>query len=399
MSKTEKAVLPNHRASALEEAQARKMARSAAEFVRGSAGMFYHWLANMKRGAAPEGPPIWICGDCHTGNLGPTANAQGRYEVEIRDFDQTVIGNPAYDLLRLGLSLASAATVSDLPGLTIAEILESLMDGYEKAFDRGFDEERDLETPKSIRTLNKQARAATWTTVAEEDLEDRRFFLPRGSRFWPLSNEERREIDALFETEDMRKLATLVSKRKDQAPIEIVDAAFWRKGCSSLGRLRYAVLLRVGAKSDDRVHCLMDLKEAVAAQSPHKPSDDMPRDHAVRVLAGARALSPFLGARMRAVRLMGKAVFVRELLPQDLKIEIERVQREEAKGVACYLGAVVGKAHGRQMDGAVRKEWRGELRRSRSKPLDAPSWLWRDVVELLTEHERAYLEHCRKRAA
>jgi hypothetical protein len=24
--------------------------------------------------------------------------------------------------------------------------------------------------------------------------------------------------------------------------------------------------------------------------------------------------------------------------------------------------------------------------------LDAPSWLWRDVVELLTDHERAYLD-------
>jgi uncharacterized protein (DUF2252 family) len=399
MQKTKKTVLPNHRNSALEEARAQKMARSAAEYVRGSAGMFYHWLANMKRGAVPEGPPIWICGDCHTGNLGPTANAEGKYEVEIRDFDQTVIGNPAYDLLRLGLSLASAATVSDLPGLTIAEILESLMHGYETAFDRGFDEERDLDEPKSVRTLNRQAKVATWTTVVEQDLENRRFFLPLGRRFWPLSKEERREIDALFENQDMRELATLVSRRKDQAPIEIVDAAYWKKGCSSLGQLRYAALLRIGSKSDDREHCLMDLKEAVAAQSPQKPVGHMPRDHAERVLAGARRLSPFLGARMRAVRLMGKPLFVRELLPQDLKIEIERLERDEAKGVAGYLAAVVGKAHGRQMDGRTRKEWRAELRRTRSKSLDAPSWLWRDVVELLTDHERAYLEHCRKCAA
>ena len=93
---------------------------------------------------------------------------------------------------------------------------------------------------------------------------------------------------------------------------------------------------------------------------------------------------------------MGKPLFIRELLPQDLKIEIERVERDEAKEVAGYLAAVVGKAHARQMDRSARKEWRAELRRNRSKSLDAPSWLWRDVVELLTEHERAYLEHCRK---
>jgi uncharacterized protein (DUF2252 family) len=197
----------------------------------------------------------------------------------------------------------------------------------------------------------------------------------------------------------MRELATLVSQRKDEAPIEIVDAAYWKKGCSSLGRLRYAVLLRVGSKSDDREHCLMDLKEAVMARSPREPGVAMPRDHAQRVVAGAQHLSPFLGARMRAVRLMDKPVFVRELLPQDLKIEIERLERGEAKGVAGYLAAVVGKAHGRQMDSGARKEWRKELLRNRSKSLEAPSWLWRDVVELLTDHQRAYLEHCRKYAA
>jgi uncharacterized protein (DUF2252 family) len=39
----------------------------------------------------------------------------------------TVIGNPAHDLIRLGLSLASAARGSDLPGVAIARILEELI--------------------------------------------------------------------------------------------------------------------------------------------------------------------------------------------------------------------------------------------------------------------------------
>jgi uncharacterized protein (DUF2252 family) len=396
--KRKKPILPNHRAHALEEARNQKMARSASEYVRGSATRFYEWLSNMKPGAAPDGPPIWICGDCHVGNLGPTANDKGEFEVEIRDFDQTTIGHPAYDLVRLGLSLAAAATVSDLPGLTIAEILESMIHCYEMAFDQGFDEDHDLSEPKSIRSLNKQARSATWESLAEEDIDNARFILPLGRKFWPLAKEERREIEALFATEDMRELATKLAERKSDAEIEIVDAAFWKKGCSSLGRLRYAVLLRVGSRNEDRQHCLMDLKEAVAARSPHDPQFSMPRDHAQRVIAGARVLSPFLGDRMRAVRLMGKPLFVRELLPQDLKIEIEQLEHDEAREVAGYLATVVGKAHARQMDRSARKEWRAELQRSRSKSLDAPSWLWRDVVDLLSDHERAYLEHCRRYA-
>jgi len=57
---------------------------------------------------------------------------------------------------------------------------------------------------------------------------------------------------------------------------------------------------------------------------------------------------------------------------------------------------VVGRAHARQMDGETRHKWLAELSRQRSKTLDAPSWLWSSVVELLGTHEAAYLHHCRR---
>jgi uncharacterized protein (DUF2252 family) len=66
--------------------------------------------------------------------------------------------------------------------------------------------------------------------------------------------------------------------------------------------------------------------------------------------------------------------------------------------VAKFLAAVVGRAHGRQMDGPTSRIWRGELSRNRQKDLDAPSWLWSSIVELVSSHEAAYLEHCRRYA-
>jgi len=51
----------------------------------------------------------------------------------------------------------------------------------------------------------------------------------------------------------------------------------------------------------------------------------MPRDNAMRVVEGARHLSPALGERMLATRFLDHGVFMRELLPQDLKLEIERL--------------------------------------------------------------------------
>jgi uncharacterized protein (DUF2252 family) len=81
----------------------------------------------------------------------------------------------------------------------------------------------------------------------------------------------------------------------------------------------------------------------------------MPRDNAIRVVTGAKALSPNLGKRMMAARLLGRAFVVRELMPQDLKIEINRLSREETMGVARYLGGGVGHAHGRQMEPGQRR--------------------------------------------
>ena len=399
MSKKDlKAAQPSERARALDETRNEKMARSVSGYVRGAPQKFYLWLAESKKDAVPEGPRIWICGDCHCGNIGPCANDQGEFAIEIRDFDQTVIGNPAYDLVRLGLSLASAAMVSDLPGVTIADILESMMRSYEMAFQDGFDAERDLEQPKAVRRSIKEAKAATWKSLIEENAAREKPVLPLGSSFWPVSDEERSELDKLFRSEDMRALATLLSGRKDHADIDLIDAAYWKKGCSSLGQLRYAALLEVGGKRNDRAHCFMDLKAAAKALAPHAQAaaPELPADHARRVVAGARKLSLFLGERMRAVKLMGKSMFVRELLPQDLKIDIEQLDRPEARMAAGFLAAIVGKAHARQMDAGARKDWKAELARGRTKSLDAPSWLWRDVVELLADHERGYLEHCRR---
>jgi hypothetical protein len=45
------------------------------------------------------------------------------------------------------------------------------------------------------------------------------------------------------------------------------------------------------------------------------------------------------------------------------------------------------------------RAWRAEIRKHRSRRLDAPGWLWSSVVALVAEHERGYLEHCRLYAA
>ena len=192
---------------------------------------------------------------------------------------------------------------------------------------------------------------------------------------------------------------TALRGRAENDPIELLDAAYWLKGCSSLGRLRYAVLLRVKGADADARFCLIDIKEALHAAAPRAPRTagaELPDDSAERVVMAARALAPALGDRMIAARFLDKPVVIRELLPQDLKVEIEQLTRSQACKAARYLGNVVGIAHARQLSTAQRLAWKKTLQGQRSSDLDAPHWLWTSIVDLVGAHEKAYLDHCRR---
>ena len=391
---------PADRHRALTEERNRKMAASAHAYVRGSTVRFYEWLEGSSRVMLPEGPEVWICGDCHVGNLGPVASTDGKLAIQIRDLDQTVIGNPVHDLVRLGLSLAMAARGSDLPGVTTAHMLECMVEGYESAFApdaEGEAIESSDDVPKTVKLVMRQAAGRSWRHLADERIEGVEPSIPLGKRFWPLTEEERGAVTALFSTEPLRRLATSLRSRDDDAPVRVMDAAFWRKGCSSLGLQRYAVLLAIGEGKGER-HCLVDAKEATKAASPHSATAEMPSDEGERVVSGARHLAPFLGRRMISGAVLGKPVFIRELLPQDLKLEVEHLSQAEARSVATFLAHIVGRGHARQLSSSERRGWLAELQRNRSASLDAPWWLWNSVVELVGTHESAYLQHCRRYA-
>ena len=382
----------------LREARELKMARSAHAYVRGNTVKFYEWLAASPVAARlPEGPAIWICGDCHLGNLGPLSDGQGNVEVQIRDLDQTVIGNPAHDLIRLGLSLATAARGSDLPGVTTAHMIEQMVEGYERAMaDRRPGD--PPEEPHVVRTVKRRALGRKWRHLARERIGDADPTIPLGKKFWPLDEAERNALVGLFEDPDVRARILALDPREGDRSVRLVDAAYWMKGCSSLGLLRYAAVLEIEDDKGAPDFALVDIKQAIPSVAPAAKGAEMPADPAERVVAGGRALSPHLGERMIAARLMRRSVFLRELAPQDLKLEVDQFTQGQAVKAARYLAAVVGKAHARQMDRAARAQWRKVLASRRANGIDAPSWLWESVVDLAGSHEVGYLEHCRRYA-
>jgi uncharacterized protein (DUF2252 family) len=390
-------VAPAKRQTALQTRRRLKMAESAHAYVRGNTVQFYEWLKSRSvRASIPAGPDIWICGDCHTGNIGPVADIKGKIDIQIRDLDQTVIGNPAHDLLRLGLSLAMAARSSDLPGVTTALMLEELIVGYIQGLSGRF-AQLDSKNLEPIKRVMRQANQRHWKHLAEERIEGVEPKIPLGPKFWSLTKEETRQLEELIAGEDLHALVQRADQKIRDNKIQLVDAAYWMKGCSSLGRLRYAVL--IGIKNKKGIHHrLLDVKEATEAAGPYARKAEMPRNHAQRVVAGATALSPFLGERMVAAHIVTKQVVIRELRPQDLKFELEKLQQAEAIAIARLMAGVVGRAHGRQLPVQERRAWIRDLKQRHGKGLDAPRWLWSGVLDLAALHEAAYLEHCRRYA-
>lgn len=389
-------VTPRRRKVVLEERQRLKMAESAHAYVRGNTGRFYEWLKSRPaRASLPEGPDIWICGDCHTGNLGPIADLEGNIDIEIRDLDQTVIGNPAHDLIRLGLSLAMAARSSDLPGVTTALMLEEMIVGYISGLSGRFSR-IDSKALAPIARVMRQANKRQWRHLAEERIEDVRPKIPIGPKFWPLTNGEKAQLEELVEGDSLQHLLQPIGRDTSDKKLRLIDSAYWMKGCSSLGRLRYAALISIGKKKTE--YRLLDVKEATVAIGPCSRKASMPSNNAQRVVTGANALSPYLGQRMVAAVIAGRQVVARELRPQDMKFELKALQQVEAIAIARLMAGIVGRAHGRQLKRMERHAWAKELRRRHSKGLDAPRWLWSSVLDLAALHETAYLEHCRRYA-
>ncbi|MEU2633011.1 DUF2252 family protein, partial [Kitasatospora sp. NPDC007106] len=74
-----------------------RMAASPFAFLRGSAGLMAHDLADTP----VSGVVAQLCGDAHAANFGLYGDARGRLVIDINDFDETAPGPWEWDLKRL----------------------------------------------------------------------------------------------------------------------------------------------------------------------------------------------------------------------------------------------------------------------------------------------------------
>jgi uncharacterized protein (DUF2252 family) len=292
----------------LEAKRRRKMARSTHAYARGNTTMFYEWLAASPTARrVPRGPSMWICGDCHLGNLGPINDGNGKVEIQIRDLDQAVIGNPANDLIRLGLSLATAARGSDLPGVTTAHMMEQMVAGYARALVDPDSGDKGPE-PDVVRSVRRRAMGRRWRDLAEERFATKEPMIPLGDKFWPLERTERDALASLVTEPEVAALVLSLDNKDRDRKVRLVDAAYWMKGCSSLGLLRFAALVGLKNAKGRSDYALIDLKQASAPIAPKSREATMPADQAERVVAAARTLAASRQQNGRGTRSRSLAV-------------------------------------------------------------------------------------------
>jgi uncharacterized protein (DUF2252 family) len=376
------------RASALAALRAKKVADAAHAFVRANAGFFYDHVSPR---SLPTGPRIYICADCHSENIGAIAGDDEVPAIELNDFDESAIGEPAYDVLRLALALSFAGRTSGLGGIDTVHMVDAMLDGYGASLARRSERLPVREIPERFRRLIHRASTQTHTALLDRRVPrgprgERAFLL--GERYWPLSPKERAQIETLVLSKRVRKLVASFAGT-DPEHVTMVDAAFRVAGTGSLGCFRAAALVHCGKhrrapKKDDLGLRLLDIKEAIASHAPH--AKKTPKVDAARIVAAACALAPSLGARMLPAAMGKRGVIVRDLMPQELKASLLGLEREEAPLIARFLGAVVGRAHARQLDRSDARAWRTEA--------CDPRWILDALPSLVGAHEAAYLEHC-----
>lgn len=365
-----------------------KVVVSPLAFLRGSAPLFYEMLAEHPE--LLEGPPDTghLCGDAHVENFGVFRTDQAKvkgaaadpdhpvFVFDVNDFDETVVGPWRLDVLRLLSSVVLAGREFTAGGPQIIAMLRALLDAYVGAAFLG----RALpETPPPVLRLLSKAEKRSAQQVLDRRTElvggTRRFII--GERYLVLPPELAKGARQAF--------ADYVHGLADpghSSRFDVVDLAFRIAGTGSLGTLRIAVLAR--GKGDSDGGWLFDMKEEGAPAAVPLCTVDQP-DDALRVIAGMRACLDSPPRMLGTTKLGAISVLVRRLAPQEDKLDLTRIAKDELLGVARTLGALLGRAHRRGATSAGTTPWS-------ANELDA---LIERAVTVAGVHEAAYLAYCK----
>lgn len=360
-----------------------RMAVSPFAFLRGAAPLFYALLKedpSLARGATGNG---WIAGDLHLENFGcyrpePPEHGKGTaVEFDINDFDDATVAPLRWDVLRVVTSLLLATRGLGFPGKVSLALGADFVEAHSAAL---FGTRRTPPVPASVTRLlllaSQKSRADLLLGRTQGTGHHRRFV--RGSRYQPISKGLQSQARRAFELY-ARKLPPAI--RPPSACLQVQDLAFRIAGTGSLGGLRLGVMVHGKGGKDGA--WLFDMKEEGAAVATRLVTATRAKG-AERVLAALERCLAHPPTLAGTTTLEGKSLLVRRLAPQEERLDLASVPRDEWEVLVPYLAARTAEVHRRGTDHLPRP-W------SRA----AAAALLERAITLAGIHEATYLAFCK----
>jgi uncharacterized protein (DUF2252 family) len=304
-----------------------KMAASPFAFFRGACHRFYEVLP--VEGLTRDVPTAWIAGDLHLENFGSYRGENRLAYFDLNDFDEACLAPVTWDLVRFQ---ASVVLGMDLIGRDLAGA-EALASRFARTYAHllGEGSARWIERRTARGAVRRLLKAVAHRDQA--DLLDERAPARRGRRRIRTGGEPA-SVKALAAeparragvTDALRAWAKEHGGGRTLMPLDIQDRV---AGTGSLGLERYVVLAR--GDGDDDGAWLLDLK-AVPASAPagFSPCTQPAwRDDAERAVTLQRTLQAVPPARLATVDVAGVPHVLRELLPSEDRVDLERAARDE----------------------------------------------------------------------
>jgi len=319
----------------------RAMARDPHGFLRGTCHLFYQdWPA---RSSLNRTPLAWICGDLHLENFGAYKGDNRLVYFDLNDFDEAVLAPVGWELARFLTSLKLAGQVLGLADGPVARLAEEFLDAYAGELREGKARWVERATARGmIRDLLKGLKDRTRRDLLKERTvheEGRRLLRVDGSKAMPASRQQRRVATAL--------VGRFAAGRPDPDFYRVLDVARRVAGIGSLGLERYVVL--VAGRGGDDGHHLLDLKyQPGSSLVPHLAVTQRSwGSEAERTAALQRRGQAIAPAFLAAVRRGGRSYVLRELMPQQDRLQLEhwngKLKRLET--VVRTMGELVAWSH------------------------------------------------------
>lgn len=329
----------------------KRMAADPFAFFRGSAGLFAQGWAALR--PPDPGPELLICGDLHLENFGAYRDDRGAFLFDINDFDEALVAPCSVDLVRCGASILLASELWGLSPLQANGMVLGYLDAYWKAITtedwttEAGDHAIPVEGGPVSKILGKTALGSQAELLGR--LTERG---KGGVRRIARSKTRRPEVDP-DRAEQVREAVGAYGEALGRGdffrPIDVTGRV---AGIGSLGVERYLVLVHGGGTGE--THRLLDLKaELPSAMRPcatNKPgSAGNGGGEATRVVRAQRTLQARPPALLDVLPVGLEDLRVRELIPEENRSSLDRLQRKPQKlrEAVDAAGRLTGLAHRR----------------------------------------------------